>query len=104
MAKRIIVSILLTLLFGGVGYYVSLPPLHIKSSEFWGFLIYLTVVFLVCFFFSGVKKALKNRYYTPKNRRIKMPKTKKGKIIVLSSFVVVLGVFLAIFIFLKIML
>ena len=98
MAKRIIVSILLTLLFGGVGYYVSLPPLHIKSSEFWGFLIYLTVVFLVCFFFSGVKKALKNRYYTPKNRRIKMPKTKKGKIIVLSSFVVVLGVFLAIFI------
>ncbi len=98
MAKRIIISALVTLLLGGVGYYISLPPLHIKSSEFWGFLIYIIVVFLVCFFFSGVKKILKNGSYVPKSHRIKMPKTKKMKIIVLSSIAIVIVGFLAIFI------
>lgn len=98
MTKRIIASSIITLLFGGIGYYISLPPLHIKSSEFWGFLIYLAIVFLVCFFFSGVLRMLKNASYTPKRRKIKMPKSKKGKIIVLSTVAVTFIAFLAIFI------
>lgn len=98
MAKRIIISALVTLLLGGVGYYISLPPIHIKSAEFWGFLIFVVVVFLVCFFFSGVLKILKNGSFTPKTHKIKMPKTKKIKIIVLSSIAIVIVGFLAIFI------
>ena len=98
MLKRIIVSLLVTLLFGGIGYYITLPPLHIKSSEFWGFFVFVAVVFLVCFFFSGVVKILKNAEFEPKRRKVKMPKSKKAKIIVLSSIAVVLVSIVAIFI------
>ena len=96
MTKRIIVSTLITLLFGGVGYYISLPPIHLKSSEFWGFLIFLTVVFLVCFFFSGIIKMLKNGELEPKRHKVKMPKTKKAKIFVLSTIAAAFAIFLLI--------
>ncbi len=98
MTKRIIISALITLAIGGIGYYISLPPIHIKSSEFWGFLIFVTVIFLVCFFFSGVLRILKNADFEPKRRRIKMPKSKKSRIITLSSIAVVFVGFLLIFI------
>ena len=98
MLKRIIVSLLVTLLFGGIGYYITLPPLHIKSSEFWGFLIFVVVVFLVCFFFSGIVKKIKSGDFEQKHHKIKMPKNKKAKIIVLSSIAVALISVVAIFI------
>ena len=98
MVKRIIISLLVTILFGGIDYYISLPPLHIKSAEFWGFLFFITIVFLVCFFFSSVIRMLKGSQITPKNRKIKAPKSKKGKIIVFISGAVVLAGFILIFI------
>lgn len=98
MTKRIIISALITLAIGSIGYYISLPPIHIKSSEFWGFLIFVTVIFLVCFFFSGVLRILKNADFEPKRRRIKMPKSKKSRIITLSSIAVAFVGFLLIFI------
>lgn len=98
MLKRICISSLITLIIGGLAYYISLPPIHIKSSEFWGFLIFLTVVFFVPFKFTGILKSFKNNRFYEKKYKITMPKTKKAKIIVLSIISVVLVGFLAIFI------
>ncbi len=98
MTKRIIKSSVITILIGAIGYYFSLPPIHIKSGEFWGFLIFLIGVFLVSFFFTGIKSFLKKYEKSPKEYRIKMPKTKKLKVIVIASVLVVLGGVLAIFI------
>ena len=85
MFKRILTSAIITLVLGGLGYYISLPPIHIKSSEFWGFFVFVIVVFFVSFFFSGVLKLLKNAELEPKKRKVvHMPKNKKLKITVLS--------------------
>ena len=82
MLKRILKSLLITLIIGGVGYYFTLPPLHIKSGEFWGFLFFIAVVFLVSFFFTSLKAIMQRVEKTPKKFRISGPISKKVKIIV----------------------
>jgi len=98
MFKRILISSLITLAVGGVGYYISLPPINIKSSEFWSFFAFGAVVFLVSFFFSGVLKLLKNAEIEPKRRKINLPQRKKLRVILFSVIGVVLIGSLAIFI------
>ena len=98
MFKRILISSLITLAVGGVGYYISLPPINIKSSEFWSFFAFVAVVFLVSFFFSGVLKLLKNTEIEPKRRKINLPQSKKLRVILFSVIGVVLIGSLAIFI------
>lgn len=98
MFKRILISSLITLAVGGVGYYISLPPINIKSSEFWSFFAFVAVVFLVSFFFSGVLKLLKNAEIEPKRRKINLPQSKKLRVILFSVIGVVLIGSLAIFI------
>lgn len=98
MLKRISISALITLLVSGIGYYFVLPPIHIKSSEFWGFLIFVIVVFLAVFFSSGIIKIIKNGDFHHKRYKATMPKSKRARIIVFSILAVVLVGFLAIFI------
>ena len=98
MLKRIIFSVLWMLGIGAVGYYFVLPPFHIKSSEFWGFLIFLAAVFFVCFFFASIKSMLKNPQREPKKFRIKKPENKKVRIILTSVILVVIASAVAIFI------
>ncbi len=45
--KRTVLNIILTLVFGAVYYYVSLPALNIHASELYGFLLTLLIVFVV---------------------------------------------------------
>lgn len=97
MAKRILISILVTLGIGAVGYYFALPPLHLKSPEFWGFLIFLVAVFLACFFFAWIKDKLKKVERAPKKFRISLPRGKKAKILLLSIVGVVVVVAAGIF-------
>lgn len=98
MAKRILFSVASTIILGGIGYYIALPPMHIKSTAFWAFLAFITAVFLVSFFFSSLKAMLKNQERTPKKFRIKMPSAKKARIIVFSIIAVVAVSLIAIFI------
>lgn len=98
MLKRILISSLITLAVGGVGFYVSLPPINIKSSEFWSFFAFVLVVFLVSFFFSGVLKLLKKVEFEPKKHKINLPKSKTVRIALFSVIGVVLIGALAIFI------
>lgn len=98
MAKKILFSVLSTIVIGGVGYYIALPPMHIKSTAFWGFLAFLAAVFLVSFFFSSIKAMLKNQERTPKKFRIKMPSAKKARIAVLCVIAVAAVSLIAIFI------
>lgn len=98
MLKRILKSLLITLIIGAVGYYFVLPPLHIKSGDFWGFLFFIAVVFLVSFFFTSLKSLMNREHRTPKKFRITGPISKKAKLIVLGVVVLVLGVVLAIFV------
>ncbi len=98
MKKRILLSLLSTLVLGAIGYYIALPPLHIKSPDFWGFLFYLLVVFFVTFFFSWIKAKIQSPTKTTKNFRLKMPRSKTVKVVVFSVIGVVLVALLAIFI------
>ncbi len=45
--KALLRSILVTILFGAVYFYVALPPLNVQSPEFWEFLFLLLVVFML---------------------------------------------------------
>ena len=46
--KNIIFSLLVTILFGGLYYYLAYPALNITNIGFWVFIIILVVVFTVC--------------------------------------------------------
>ena len=46
--KNIIFSLLVTILFGGLYYYLEYPALNITNIGFWVFIIILVVVFTVC--------------------------------------------------------
>lgn len=98
MAKRLVFSILSTIIIGAVGYYIALPPVHIKSAEFWGFLLFLAIVFLVSFFFSFLKTFLKKTDRVPKKFRLRLPTAKGARIAVLSIIAVVLVVWGFIFV------
>lgn len=45
--KSILISLLVTVIFGGIYFYVSLPALNLQSPDFWTFLIALLVVYMV---------------------------------------------------------
>ena len=98
MAKRVLFSILTTLIIGSVGYYIALPPVHIKSTEFWGFLLFIAIVFLVSFFFSSLKTFLKKTDRVPKKFRLRLPSAKAAKIAVLSVIAVAEVVIAVIFV------
>lgn len=46
--KGIVISLLVTLIFGALYYYVALPPLNPQAGDFWFFLILLLAVYTVC--------------------------------------------------------
>lgn len=101
MAKRITVSVVITLVAAAVGYYFALPPLNIKSGAFWSFLIFLAAVFLVCFFFAGLKQFIhdaKNGQKNPRQFRMKKPSSKKVRVAVLIVAGVAVAGALAIFV------
>ncbi len=49
MFKKYILPLIITLVLGGVNYYITLPALHIKSAAFWGFVLFLIVVYIVSY-------------------------------------------------------
>ena len=67
-SKRLIISILVTLLSAFVLFYVFLPPINIHSSSFWMFVIVLLLIFGVINFGTGIF-SIKNKEFNFKNKR-----------------------------------
>lgn len=103
MAKRITVSSIITLVIAALGYYISLPPLHLKSAEFWTFLAFLIIVFFVCFFFASIKQSVKigkdGKVVIENGTKAKIKAIpKKKKTALLSVIIIVTALVLGIFI------
>ena len=47
-AKTVIISLIVTLVFGALYFYLVLPPLNPQAPEFWVFLLLLLAVYSVC--------------------------------------------------------
>lgn len=54
-AKRHLISALITLIFGAINYYITLPALNIHSTGLLGFIISLCVVYGVIYLIGGVR-------------------------------------------------
>ena len=67
-SKRLIISILVTILSAFILFYVFLPPINIHSSSFWMFVIVLLLIFGVINFGTGIF-SLKNKEFDFKNKR-----------------------------------
>lgn len=65
--KRLIFSILVTLILGFVMFYVFLPPINIHSSAFWAYFIFLLLVFGIINFGSGIL-SIRNREFDLRNK------------------------------------
>ncbi len=67
---RVLLSLLVTLVFGGIYFYVKLPALNIHNRELYTFVILLCVVFAVCMvLLQGFRAGSAKEYmaYTKKN-------------------------------------
>ena len=52
-AARVLTSLLVTLVFGLVYFYLALPALNFQDSDFYFFLVLLCLVFMVCTLFNS---------------------------------------------------
>jgi len=60
-AKRLLLSIGVTLLVGFILFYIFLPPINIHSGDFWRFFIVLTLLFGILNFGTGILGLLFNK-------------------------------------------
>ena len=57
-----IISLLITLILGGIYYYIFYPALNIHNMEFWFFLLMLVVVFYICYSIFNVGLTLEELF------------------------------------------
>lgn len=99
MFKKFVVPPIITLAFGAVYYYFALPPLNIKSSQFWFTLALLIVCYLICFFIFGGKLKLNNFTVSQPKRgnpvflNVDFKSGKKLKTIIISVVVALVAIF-----------
>lgn len=46
--KGVVVSLLVTIIFGAIYYYVALPPMNPQAGDFWAFWLLLIIVYTAC--------------------------------------------------------
>ncbi len=71
--KKNIIKILITLIIGLVVFYFWLPPINVTSSEFWSFITFLVIIYVVINSFSGMSNLRKELIKV--NKTGKLPKT-----------------------------
>jgi len=49
-ALRVAVSLIVTLILGFLYFYIELPALNFQSSELYGFVFFLLLVYIICSF------------------------------------------------------
>lgn len=84
--KRLLLSILITILTGLITFYLFLPPINIHSREFWVYIIFLLLVFGIINFGSGIL-SIRNREFDLKNKRNYYPFILPAIIILLIAIV-----------------
>lgn len=66
-AKTVIISLIVTLVFGALYFYLTLPPLNPQAPEFWVFLLLLLAVYSVCTLIgAGVRAGRENIVELPR--------------------------------------
>lgn len=91
MPLRILISLVATVVFGGVAYYMMLPAINIHDTQFYMFLIMLVAVFTVVFsLVCGANKRIERKEYVKKKSII--PLIIAGVIIVVMAVGYVTGV------------
>ena len=85
---RTAINLIVTLLFGAIDYYVTLPALNPKNEGFYGFLILLCIVYIVCAMLtSGFQGTGAKGYFGFVKKQCKIP----GIIIAASVAAMILG-------------
>ena len=81
-------SYILTLIVWAVGYYVYLPPLNLKSTELWSFLVFMAVTGL---FINAYRLLVQ---IDPRNFRQSVSNGTRGVKIIVKAAVVFVAVYL----------
>ena len=85
---RVLINLVVTLLVGGVYFYVSLPAINLKSESFYGFVILLCVVYMACAAVtSGFRGEGAKEYFGFVKKQCKIP----ALVVVLVLVVCILG-------------
>ena len=61
ITKSRIIGIIIAVVITALLFWFSLPPIHLRSPEFWTFVIEVLVVFLVCLSFTGIFAHLRGK-------------------------------------------
>lgn len=85
---RLLLSLLITVIFGGIYFYVKLPVLNIHSEEFYGFVILLCIVFsVIMILMQGFRADSVMEYVRYTRKRLTIPFI----IVVLAVLTILLG-------------
>ena len=85
---RVVISLLITLIFGGIYFYLKLPALNIHSEGLYSFVILLCIVFSVCMILlQGFRSSSVKEYVGYTRKKLAVPFV----IVVLSILVMVVG-------------
>ena len=64
---RVLISLLITLVGGGIAYYMMLPALNIHDSQFYMFIVLLVAIFVAAFaFVCKANKKVERKEYVKK--------------------------------------
>ena len=86
--SRTLINLAVTVLFGAVYFYVTLPALNLKNESFYGFLILLCLVYIVCAILtSGFQGTGAKGYFGFVKKQCKIP----GIVIAAAVLAMVLG-------------
>ena len=93
-AKTVIISLIVTLVFGALYFYLVLPPLNPQAPEFWMFLLLLLAVYSVCTLIgAGVRAGRENIVELPRTlaRSCKVPILLAGVILAVCVMGTLIG-------------
>lgn len=93
-AKTVIISLIVTLVFGALYFYLVLPPLNPQAPEFWVFLLLLLAVYSVCTLIgAGVRAGRENIVELPQvlARSCKVPILLAGVILAVCVMGTLIG-------------
>lgn len=84
MFKKYGLPAIITLVLGAINFYISVPAINIRSEEFWGFLAFLVVVYVVSMLI--IRGTFKIREVFGKNFEIKSAKNFKKPAFLNTTF------------------
>ncbi len=68
--KKIIISLLITLVMGFILYYFLIPPINLSSIHFWSYLCLVIIIFIISLSLFSFDETLRNKRYPKKINRL----------------------------------